>query len=289
MAALMTTKKTAKKSATKTAAKARGKTQDRSPTKTKDRDVSTALRELVAALAETEEVESHGSPDFRVRGKTFATYAINHHGDGRVALWLRMPPGAQELYTEHEPTHYFRPPYVGGKGWLGMNLDQGLHWSTIAERITTAYTEVAPAALGKTANVPKTAPPTKPVDPLDFDPLAIKVHAAKVDKLRQRCLALPETSEALRFGDPVWRAGKKTFATAYGFKRRVYFSFWVGVEQQPLYTIDEDVHIPAYTGGNGWITIDVTARVRWGLIDDWLEQSYRHFALKRMLKALDGG
>ena len=251
------------------------------------RDPSIALRELMQALPETEEVEAHGSPDFRVRGKTFASYAVNHHGDGRVALWLRMPPGAQDFYTEHEPEHYFRPPYVGGKGWLGVNLDQGLSWKTIAERVTTAYGEVAPAALGKGLEVPVIAPPTQPIDPLDFDPLTVRAHASKVAKLRTRCLALPEVTEDRRFGDPVWRAGKKTFATAYGHKRRAYFSFWVGVEQQPLYTLDEAVHVPAYTGGNGWIAIDVTGRVRWPLVDDWLAQSYRHFALKRMLKILD--
>jgi hypothetical protein len=52
------------------------------------RDPITAARELCLAFPGTEEVESRGSPNFRVAGKTFAIFALNHHGDGHVALWL---------------------------------------------------------------------------------------------------------------------------------------------------------------------------------------------------------
>jgi hypothetical protein len=93
---------------------------------------------------ETEEVISHGSPDFRVRGKTFATYVVNHHGDGRLALWLAAPPGAQQHYTESEPKHFFVPPYVGPRGWLGVHLNKGLDWKRIAERVREAYVAAAP-------------------------------------------------------------------------------------------------------------------------------------------------
>ncbi len=55
---------------------------------------------------------------FRVRGKTFASYVVNHHGDGRVALWLNAPRGAQAERVKREPKHFFVPPYVGPRGWL---------------------------------------------------------------------------------------------------------------------------------------------------------------------------
>ena len=59
----------------------------------KKKDISQAVRELCLWFPEAEEVLAHGSPDFRVKGKTFATYVINHHGDGRIALWLNAPQG----------------------------------------------------------------------------------------------------------------------------------------------------------------------------------------------------
>ena len=79
------------------------------------RDINSAVREICLSFPEAEEVPSRGSPDFRVQGKTFATYCVNHHGDGHVALWLHSPAGAQQLYSEMEPEYYFVPPYVGPK------------------------------------------------------------------------------------------------------------------------------------------------------------------------------
>jgi hypothetical protein len=53
-----------------------------------EHDIHQAVRDVCLWLPEAEEFLSHGSPNFRVRGKTFASYVVNHHGDGRVALWL---------------------------------------------------------------------------------------------------------------------------------------------------------------------------------------------------------
>ena len=90
------------------------------------KDINQAVREVCLSFPEAEEYLSHGSPNFRVRkGRTFATYVLNHHGDGRVALWLNAPEGAQEHYVRGEPRHFFVPPYVGPRGWLGVHLDKG--------------------------------------------------------------------------------------------------------------------------------------------------------------------
>ena len=76
----------------------------------------------------------HEKPDFKVKGKSFATFCVNHHGDGKVALWLRMPSGAQQMFTDLDPEAYFVPPYVGPRGWLGVELNKGLNWAEIAMR-----------------------------------------------------------------------------------------------------------------------------------------------------------
>ena len=92
---------------------------------TKAKDISQAVREVCLWFPEAEEILSHGSPDFRVRGKTFATYVINHHGDGRIALWLNAPQGAQDHCVQQEPKHYFVPPYVGPRGLARRESGQG--------------------------------------------------------------------------------------------------------------------------------------------------------------------
>jgi hypothetical protein len=108
------------------------------------------VREICLALPEVSERLSHGSPTFFVGGKkTFVMYLDNHHDDGRLALWCAAPPGMQEALTQGQPEHYFRPPYVGHRGWLGVHLNKGLDWNEIAGAIEDAYLTVAPKRLVK--------------------------------------------------------------------------------------------------------------------------------------------
>jgi len=111
------------------------------------RGINEAVREVCLSFPEAEEVVSHGSPNFRVRGKTFASYVVNHHGDGRVALWLNAPAGSQDHYAKSEPRHFFVPPYVGHRGWLGVRLDRGIDWNEVAGAVEDAYLTVAPRRL----------------------------------------------------------------------------------------------------------------------------------------------
>jgi len=251
------------------------------------KDISAAVREVCLWFPEAQEVISHGSPDFRVRGKTFATYVINHHGDGRIALWLNAPTGAQALYTSEEPKHFFIPPYVGPRGWLGVHLDKGITWKRIAKLVREAYEKVAPpalsTALGKTVEI---KPPTLTLAPEDFDPLQSKRAQAVLKAARKIFLELPETSEDKQFGSPVWRAGKKTFAWISGYEKKIKLSFWVGADQQGLLTGDKRYTIPPYMGHNGWIALDVTKSANLGEIKSLALHSYRHFALRRMLSKL---
>ena len=251
------------------------------------KDINEAVREVCLSFPESEEVPSRGSPDFRVRGKTFATYAVNHHGDGRIALWLNAPDGAQRFYSENEPECYFVPPYVGPRGWLGVELDKGLDWRTIAKRVREAYEKAAPASLaravGETIAI---EPPTETIPDEQFDPLLAPHAQDRLATLREICLALPETSEAKQFGTPSFRAGKKTFCGAHRHGGRMHMEFWVGGDRQALLTFDRRYSIPRYTGHNGWIHLDVEEQVDWDEVRGLALESYRHFALKRMLKAL---
>ncbi len=81
------------------------------------------VRRICAALPETTERLSHGEPTFFVHKKVFVMFANNHHNDGRIAVWLPAPPGFQEELLETAPQIFFKPPYVGTRGWLGIDLD----------------------------------------------------------------------------------------------------------------------------------------------------------------------
>jgi hypothetical protein len=104
------------------------------------------VRKYCLALPEATEKLSHGSPTWFVK-KTFVMYLDDHHGDGRLALWCAAAPGVQSELVGQEPDRFFVPPYVGGRGWLGVRLDRDPDWDEIAEIIEDAYREVAPKRL----------------------------------------------------------------------------------------------------------------------------------------------
>ena len=83
------------------------------------------VRQICLTFPETVERPSHGEPTFFVRGKkVFVMFANNHHGDGRIAVWLPASPGLQEVLVETQPETFFKPPYVGVRGWIGIELNQ---------------------------------------------------------------------------------------------------------------------------------------------------------------------
>jgi len=105
------------------------------------------LRAICLDLPETTERLSHGEPTWFVRdNKVFVTYADQHHDD-RVGFWCAAPAGEQQAQLATAPDRYFRPPYVGGRGWLGVWLDVALDWSEVEEIVKEAYRQVAPRRL----------------------------------------------------------------------------------------------------------------------------------------------
>jgi len=104
------------------------------------------VRRICAALPETTERLSHGEPTFFVRKRVFAMFANNHHNDGRIAVWLPAPPGFQEMLIQAAPEKYFRPPYVGVRGWIGIELDN-VGDEDLAFHIRDGWRLVAPKKL----------------------------------------------------------------------------------------------------------------------------------------------
>ncbi len=250
-------------------------------------DIHQAVRDACLWLPEAEEFVSHGAPNFRVRGKTFATYAVNHHGDGRVALWLTAPPGSQDLHVRAEPAHFFVPPYVGPRGWLGVVLDRGIAWNRVVGLVREAYEKVAPPALrAHLGATPTLEAPDQKLSAGEIDPLQSPRARQVLEVFRSMCLGLPEVHEARQFGHPVWQAGKKSFALMRHDEERLWLCFWVGIDQQGLLTADSRYRIPPYMGHNGWIALDVTASADRAEVKALTLHSYRHFALKRMLMQL---
>ena len=113
------------------------------------RDLLPPLRAACTSLPEVEERLSHGAPTFFVQGKrSFVMLMLDgHHHNDFPHLWCAAPPGAQEELITSEPDRSFRPPYVGGRGWVGVRLDVDVDLDELAALCTEAYRTVAPKRL----------------------------------------------------------------------------------------------------------------------------------------------
>lgn len=106
------------------------------------------VRRISTALPEVTEKLSHGAPTFFVHKKVFVIFADNHHDDGHLAVWLPVPIGMQEDLIEAEPDIFFRPPYVGHRGWVGIGLAH-VSDEELTSFIHEAWTLIAPKRLHK--------------------------------------------------------------------------------------------------------------------------------------------
>lgn len=103
------------------------------------------VRKLCLRLPRVSERLSHGAPTFFIdEKKSFVTFVNDHHGDGILGLWCAAPEGAQAVLVAADPERYFRPAYVGARGWVGVRLDGAPDWKAVTAIINDAYDAVAP-------------------------------------------------------------------------------------------------------------------------------------------------
>jgi hypothetical protein len=123
------------------------------------KDAVAKLRAICLALPEAIEKTSHGEPTwFAGKGKVFAMLDDHHHGAPHLSVWLPAGLGAQEGLIASDPMRYFRPPYVGVSGWVGVVLDTGPDWREVARLVREAYLSVATTKLRNLAGSPSPPP-----------------------------------------------------------------------------------------------------------------------------------
>jgi predicted DNA-binding protein (MmcQ/YjbR family) len=97
------------------------------------------LRTICLALPDATEQIAWGEPTWRVRGKIFAMCDTYHHGSPHLSVHLPAPTGAQAALVDSDAARFFRPPYTGGKGWIGVVLDTDPDWAMVAALLETAH------------------------------------------------------------------------------------------------------------------------------------------------------
>lgn len=108
------------------------------------------LRTICLALPQAEERETWGTQTFRIRGKIFAMFISAGGRDPLPALWCKAPKGVQQLLIEADPERFFRPPYVGPKGWIGLRFTPHTDWPEVEALVRRSWTMTAPRRLAAT-------------------------------------------------------------------------------------------------------------------------------------------
>lgn len=105
---------------------------------------------ICRALPGAEHTDQGDHSIFRVRGKVFAYFLDDHHGDGIVSVCVKSELGENVDRARREPERFYLPAYIGPRGWFGLRLDRGrVRWSEVAEIIARSYRLTAPARLLK--------------------------------------------------------------------------------------------------------------------------------------------
>jgi len=109
--------------------------------------LASRVRRICMGLPEVTERVSHGSPAFFAGRQFVMLWPDGHHDHRFPHLWCAAPDGCQEDMVQSDPTRFFRPPYVGSRGWLGVRLDGKVDWQLVAALCEDAYRTVAPRRL----------------------------------------------------------------------------------------------------------------------------------------------
>src|SRR5882757_5527178 len=106
------------------------------------------LSKICLLLPEAARRDLNEHADFRVRGKVFAYFLNNHHGDGIVSVCCKSALGENVDRASREPRRFYLPSYIGPRGWFGLRLDgEAIDWSEVRNLVELSYRWVAPKRL----------------------------------------------------------------------------------------------------------------------------------------------
>lgn len=251
------------------------------------RTISHVIEDLFLQLQDVERTQNHDRfVKYAVRNKTLATYVINHHGDGLVALWLKVPRDMQQTLVEMDSDLFFMPPYVGKQGWVGVKLSMTTNWEEVVAIVLEAYVGVAGRHHAGPDQI-SVEPPRDELLPVEIDPFNMPEMQVLLSRVRQFVNMLPDVHEVAQFGSPAFKTGKKSFLYVGFLSKRPCIEIWVGKEAQIGLISDPRFAIPRYTGHNGWIMCATQFNQSDKQAHELVVQSFRHFALKRTLKKLE--
>jgi hypothetical protein len=244
------------------------------------------VRKTALRFPAVEEKISHGAPSFHVRGKMFLTFVDDHHGDGRLAVWCKATLGDQRRLVADNPARFFVPPYVGVRGWVGVNVDEAnADWIELSILIEDAWRSVAPPRVSRGEEVSGAAPAGPPPAREQTD---AKVARRAFERFSAICLALPEAVCEREGRHATFRVRGKIFAYFLDNHHGdgVIAACVRGDKRENAHLVARNpkrFYSPAYVGPRGYLGVRLdTADTDWDALAKRARASYRSVAPKRI-------
>jgi predicted DNA-binding protein (MmcQ/YjbR family) len=126
----------------------KAKSKGTAKTAVREHSILRQLSKICLSLPEAARRDLNEHADFRVRGKVFAYFLNNHHGDGIISVCCKSALGENVDRASREPKRFYLPPYIGPRGWFGLRLDgEAVDWSEVRNLVELSYGLVAPKRL----------------------------------------------------------------------------------------------------------------------------------------------
>ena len=120
------------------------------PAGTRGHATLTKLSKICLSFPESVRRDLDDHADFRVRGKVFAYFLNNHHGDGIVSVCCKSALGENVDRASREPERFYLPAYIGHRGWFGLRLEgEAIDWSEVRNLVELSHGLAAPKTLLK--------------------------------------------------------------------------------------------------------------------------------------------
>jgi hypothetical protein len=247
------------------------------------------VREVCLRFPGADEKLSHGMPSFHVRGKMFAHFVDNSHGgSAAIAVWCKSTFAEQKKRIAENPERFFSPPYVGVKGWLGIDVHpKRADFIELAMIIEEAWAAIAPPKIVSG----EVAAPVIPKKPAPVRVLTDeKVAKAALEKLSKICLSLPEASRELESSHAWFTVRKKPFCYFLDNHHGdgIVSACVKGDKAANAKLVKKDpkkYYAPAYIASRGYVGIRLDLRsVDWKDVADRVRKSWEAAAPKTLLK-----
>jgi predicted DNA-binding protein (MmcQ/YjbR family) len=112
------------------------------------------------------------------------------------------------------------------------------------------------------------------------------VGESTLRKLREVCLALPETTEVLTWGEhPTFRVRNKIFVLVGGEADTMNVKA-DPEEREALLADEKRFYYPAYVGSKGWVGVHLTGKLDWVELRELIVTSYCLIAPKTLARQL---